>query len=107
MHTGQHSTPCATCPAGVPVERWQQAVVDAERFLSEWGNGAEGFGWPVADLFGLHPVAPMARYDVMGLRWVLHGKAVVLLTETEARLSDGLTFRHPPVARLPGVEADR
>jgi hypothetical protein len=35
----------------------------------------------------LHPDAPMARYDQMGLIWMLKGERVVALTATEARLS--------------------
>ena len=33
----------------------------------------------------------MARYDRMGLLWLLKGERVVALTATEARLSGGLT----------------
>jgi hypothetical protein len=45
-----------------------------------------------AALFGLHPDAPMARYDRMGLIWMLKGERVVEVTATGARLSGGLTF---------------
>jgi hypothetical protein len=54
-------------------------------------SGAERLGWMAVELFGLHPDAPMARYDRMGLIWLLQGEHVVALTATEARLS-GLTF---------------
>jgi len=43
-------------------------------------------------LFGLDPVAPMARYDRMGLIWMLKGERVVALAATEVKLSGGLTF---------------
>jgi hypothetical protein len=36
------------------------------------------------DLFGPHPDAPMARYDHMGLIWLLKGERVVELTATGA-----------------------
>jgi hypothetical protein len=42
--------------------------------------------------FGLHPDAPMARYDCMGLIWMLQDERVVALTAIGARLSGGLTF---------------
>jgi hypothetical protein len=35
----------------------------------------------------------MARYDRMGLIWMLHGESVVALDEKQAKLSGGLTFR--------------
>ena len=34
----------------------------------------------------------MARYDRMGLIWMLHGETVIEMTATAARLSGGLTF---------------
>ena len=34
----------------------------------------------------------MARYDCMGLIWMLKGERVAALTAAEARLSGGLTF---------------
>ena len=65
--------------------RWQQAVADAERFLSEWGDTAEGLGWKASDFFGLHPTVPLSRVDAIGLCWLLKNQRVVLLTATEAR----------------------
>jgi hypothetical protein len=32
-----------------------------------WADGAEQLGWTLEELFGLHPDAPIARYDRMGL----------------------------------------
>jgi hypothetical protein len=58
------------CPALVPVERWQQAVADAKRFLAKWGEQAESLGWSSADLFGLHtePAKPHPSYNRLR-RW--------------------------------------
>ena len=36
-----------------------------------------GLGWRPDELFGLHPDAPMGRYDRMGLIWMLKGKRVM------------------------------
>jgi len=78
----------------VPEVHWQQAVLDAQRFLSEWGERAAALGWTVKELFGLHtpPTNPhpsydrLSRYDEKGLVWVLEGRAVVALTETTASI---------------------
>jgi hypothetical protein len=84
-------------PADVPSERWQTFIDDAALFLDQWGKQAQRLGWTVEDLFGLHPRAPMARYDHMGLLWMLRGELVVALTSIEARLSGGLAhYRHRP-----------
>jgi hypothetical protein len=79
-------------PPEVPVERRHQFIYDAGIFLDQWGHDAERLGWAAEALFGLHPLAPMARSDRMGLVWMLKGERVVTLTATEARLSGGLTF---------------
>ena len=51
---------------------------------------------PAADLVGLHPTHPTARYDRMGMPWFLKGERVVALTATEARFSRGLAFHRRP-----------
>src|SRR5262249_29123795 len=84
-------------PALVEPARWQQAIEDGRRFLSQWGKQAERLGWTSRDLFGLHavPANPhasynrLSRYDCVGLVWLLEGKPVVALTETTA------SIRHP------------
>jgi hypothetical protein len=87
----------ANLPADVPRDRWNLFIDDAGLFFDAWGQKALLLGWSASDLFGLEPLAPMARYDCMGLLWLLKGARVVSLTSTEARLSDGLTYyRHPP-----------
>jgi hypothetical protein len=62
--------------------------------VETWGSQAADLGWIANDLFGLHPIAPLARYDAMGLLWLLHGRPVVSLTATEATIqsSSGATL---------------
>jgi hypothetical protein len=72
------------CPASIPVDRWQRAVDDGCRFLGQWAE--QGLGWTADDLFGLHPTAPLSRYDRMGLVWLLRGKKVVALTAAAATI---------------------
>jgi hypothetical protein len=82
-------------PQGVGEARWHEALNDGRRFLEIWGKRAADLGWTGDDLFGLHPTAPLARYDAMGLVWLLRGRPVVALTATEAiiRASAGTTLR--------------
>ena len=52
------------CPAYVEHNRWQQAIIDAQRFLASWGDKALALGWTVNELFGLHepPAEPKPNY---------------------------------------------
>jgi hypothetical protein len=79
-------------PAEVPRDRWHQFINDAGLFLDHWGRDAERLDWGPEELLGLDPVAPMARYDRMGLLWMLRGETVIQISETAARLSGGLIF---------------
>jgi hypothetical protein len=82
------------CPAYVDEADWQQMIADAEVFVATWGHKAETLGWSVDDLFGLHepPARPhpsyrrLSRYDCTGLIWLLQGRPVIALTETEATI---------------------
>jgi hypothetical protein len=90
--TLRNSPAYARPPAEVPRDRWHQFINDAGLFLDRWGRQAEAFGWRADELFGLHPDAPMARYDRMGLIWMLRGETVLDISETAARLSGGLAI---------------
>jgi len=82
------------CPELVEPDRWQQAIHDATSFLATWGAQAHALGWTARELFGLHPLPThpaatyrrLSRYDETGLIWLLHGRPVVALTETEAAI---------------------
>jgi hypothetical protein len=77
----------------VPAPRWQACLDDAAVFLGVWEAQAQALGWRAGELFGLHPCAPLARYDRMGLLWLLQGKRVVDLSAAAAGLSNGVTYR--------------
>jgi len=93
------------CPEYVPVERWQQAVEDARRFVAEWSDQAAALGWIADDLFGLAPIPDipkpsfqrLSRYDLTGLVWLLGGRRVIAMTDFTAAIetvSGGtLTYR--------------
>jgi hypothetical protein len=99
----------ARCPDRVEnYERWRQAVADGGTFLATWGDRARALGWTVDDLFGLHPVAPLARYDAMGLVWLLRGRPVVAMAWIVASIrspSGAITMYRRSFERH--VEADR
>ena len=86
----------AHCPDHVEVERWRQAVADAESFHTIWGKQAGSLGWAARDLFGLHmpPARPhpsyhrLSRYDETGLIWLLQGRPVVALTAATAAIEN-------------------
>ena len=78
----------------VEASRWQRAVDDSRQFLAVWGAQAHALGWTTSELFGLHPVPDklhpsfqrLSRYDSTGLIWLLGGRPVVALTDTEAAI---------------------
>ncbi len=85
-------------------EKWKTLQEDALRFLREWAAQAQRLGWDALDLFGVHPTAPAARFNYMGLVPLLKGRPVVVITDDSAAIKAAsigtLTFRRraaPPV----------
>jgi hypothetical protein len=74
------------CPERISPDRWQEVISDAETFLARWGSAAHSLGWTALDLFGVHPFAPAARFDVMGLLLLVQGGTVVALTANAATI---------------------
>ncbi len=78
-------------------DRWSAMVLDAENFLTRWGNVAEHLGWTALDLFGVHPFAPGARIGCWGLLLLIQGGEVVALTADTAMIrrqsGAALTYR--------------
>ena len=78
-------------------EQWRGLLSDAENFLTRWGSAAHLLWWTSRDLFGIHPIAPAARLNEMGLIPALRGAVVVALTSQTAmfrRVSSGLQTYH-------------
>jgi len=48
-------------------EVWRHLLLDAETFFQRWSAQAQLLGWSDVELLGVHPCAPAARYDAMGL----------------------------------------
>ena len=81
---------------GMSPLHWSQFVRDARRFLQEWGAEAARLGWSAEDLFGVHPLAPEARYDVMGIVPLIRGNEVIAISEHRAtiRVSGGVLLTY-------------
>ncbi len=73
-------------PAGVDPARWSGMVSAALAFKDEWEPRALGLGWRVADLYGMNAAAPLARYDDMGLAWLLSPRDRVLFITAASAL---------------------
>jgi len=73
-------------PGAIPANRWQMFMDDCGCFLDRWAEKAAALGWRAADLFGLSGIKPIARLDLAGLCWVLHGRELVALTQNAAAI---------------------
>ena len=90
----------------MPLARWQRFIEDCESFRRlGWANLAEAFGWGPLDLFGCDRERPLARYDYMGLLWILQGRKLVALTADSAKI-DTLTGALQTYPRRP-IDSDR
>jgi hypothetical protein len=65
---------------------WRAIVKDGGRFLEVWAPEAARLGWQAIDLFGVHPIAPAARFDAMGLVLIISGGEVVSINERSATI---------------------
>jgi hypothetical protein len=83
-----------SCPDWLTLDQWNALLLDAENFLSRWGEAAHALSWTALDLFGVHPTVPASRFDVMGLLLLVQGCTVIALTE------DGATSRRKTGAVL-------
>ena len=64
-------------PAGVLPSLWRARIDRAARFCDAWAARARDCGWTASELFGLHPSAPLSRYDAMGAAFLgLEGDVV-------------------------------
>ncbi|HEX2257939.1 MAG TPA: hypothetical protein VHG92_14810 [Afifellaceae bacterium] len=73
-------------PPGFPPRRWETVIDDGGRFLERWATEAIRLGWTAEDVFGMHPAAPGARMDAMGLVPLINGGEVVSLGAGRANI---------------------
>jgi hypothetical protein len=86
----------SNAPDGFSPDRWRQLLDDGHAFLDQWGEQAVRLGWRAEDLFGVHPGAPAARYDAMGLVPLMGGRRVIAMTADTALIGTRngiLTYR--------------
>ncbi len=86
---------------GFTPNQWHRIVNDAARFVENWSAHAVKQGWGILDVFGVHPLAPAARYDAMGLVLLIRGGEVIALDERRA------TIRMPSGAELTYLKRPR
>ena len=72
-------------PNGVSSWNWTAALSRAVSFCDNWAEAALGCGWTAEALFGLHPTAPLLRFDAMGVAF-LGTDATVVGVEPDAVL---------------------
>jgi hypothetical protein len=66
-------------PESFSPEAWHQLLLDTDSFFQRWAEQAELLAWSDKDLIGVHPRAPAARYDAMGLLFLIRGGEVIEL----------------------------
>jgi hypothetical protein len=76
----------AAPPPDFSDDRWRTVVNDGGRFLDRWAQEAARLGWQAADVFGVHPIAPSARFDAMGLVPIIRGGDVTSINERSATI---------------------
>jgi hypothetical protein len=100
------------CLAPVPISvspiAWKAVLNGAGRFLDRWGTIADRLGWTAAELFSVHPNAPLNRRDCRGAALFLERGEVIAITADELTFRvDGVVQRLPrqPTSALPAWEA--
>lgn len=74
-------------PDGVPAARWRRFLDDARRVQDQgWLARAASMGWTTEDLFGVDPVRPRERIEMMGLIWLIDGAQIVALAADRAAI---------------------
>ena len=75
-----------TPPESFSPEAWHQLLLDTDSFFQRWAEQAELLAWSDKDLIGVHPGAPAARYDAMGLLFLIRGGEVIELHDQCAKI---------------------
>lgn len=77
----------ASPPSNFPANQWATGIAHTKQLLIECAERALSLGWTIEELFGVHPTAPAARYDAMGLAFALgEGDRVVCISKNSATI---------------------
>lgn len=76
----------ADVPANVSPSLWRARMRAGLAFAKEWGGMAHACGWSEAELFALHPAAPLIRFDAMGAAFLSCSAVVVAVTDAAITL---------------------
>ena len=83
------------------IGRLARMVYDGEALFAMWLPMLRRHGWTAIELFGVHPIAPAARFDCMGLILVLNSKSVRSISADGASLASPtgttLSYRREPM----------
>ena len=74
-------------PPGVLPTAWRDRLDAGASLAAAWGEAAQALGWSAADLYSLHPLAPLTRLDAMGAAFLALSKTVVAVTAEAVVLS--------------------
>ncbi len=78
-----------TPPEGISPFAWRGRFEAAVSFEKRWGDAARALGWSEADLYGMHPGAPLLRFDAMGRAFMTLDATVVEVTADHIAMAKG------------------
>lgn len=95
-------------PAAASHDQWEMRIMAAKAFAQTWSTVARQLGWSSADLYSLHPRAPLQRLDAMGAAYCTWAGRVTAVTAETIALEIGpgrlLAIRRPTFSALPAWE---
>jgi len=94
---------CMQRPESIPPAHWQRIVDATGRMLDSPQHIQDmvRYGWSVADIFGVHPAAPINRQDAKGLLLLLREHEAIAIVDANTiglrntRTGNLLFYRHP------------
>lgn len=75
-----------TPPESFRADAWRGLLADCGAFFDRWTGWIKLDDWSDLDLAGVHPIAPAARYDSMGLLLLIRGGTVMEMGSRRATI---------------------
>jgi hypothetical protein len=76
-------------PACASLDQWLARIEAAKAFTRAWMPAATQLGWSMAELYSLHPRAPLQRLDAMGAAYCTCMGRVVAVTREGVTVERG------------------